>query len=201
VDRKHGKDGLSALRHAFLNAGKAAPSYLSDPSQHPAVTETPGGGLHLHFNYRGTRRYRSGAIARGLEAIHSGHLLTAPGSEKEGKRYRFYGDLAAAPEAPTTLLRMLTDITEPQPTPAPAAWTYHHPQHGSYSLDDIAEIIDRQGRANRQPGSRHLWEVEFIPFARKVGYSAADVISYLRTIFEASDHTATEIEHTVNSFY
>lgn len=198
IDRKGGKDGLRALRKVFLDAGLVLPGYLEDVETFPARTVSPSGGLHLHFRYRGTRRYRSGEIAPGLEAVHYNHLLTAPGSQKDGRPYVFYGSLDDAPEAPPVLLRLLTVFdTEKKIYPRP--WTYDR-HEGPLSLDDIAGIIERQGEHSPE-SSRNRYVYELAKFAKRKDRPAGEVEAWARARFEAPDFDAREIAAAIESAY
>lgn len=202
IDRKNGKDGLRELNRIFTEAGVALPSYLFDVYTFPARTLSPSGGLHLYFRYRGGTRYRSGDVTpgSGLEVKHTKGLLTAPGSEKDGRPYRFFGDLNAAPPLPPVVERFLTPYVEHTERSRPVHWDFDRKDHGPLSLDDIADIIDRQGEYS--PGaSRNRYCYEVAKFARKKDYPAAEVEIYLRGRFEAPDFDGREISGVVASAY
>jgi hypothetical protein len=198
IDRKNGKDGLKELYRIFSQAGRAMPSYLLDIGTFPAYTATPSNGLHLYFRYQGMKLYRSREIAPGLEAVHHNHLLTAPGSEKDDKPYIFYGDLANAPTAPTTLIAFLTEVTEE--TEAPIVWEYKQAQHGELSLQAIEQIIGGQGEYSAL-ASRNRFTYEVAKFARKKGYSPIEVEEYIAQRYQAETFTAYEIRVAINSAY
>jgi hypothetical protein len=200
IDRKGGKDGLQELYRVFHDKGLVLPSYLADLETFPALTTTPSGGLHLYFRYDGGKRYKSGEIAPGLEAVHYNHLLTAPGSRKDSGEYVFYGSLDDAPRAPVVLLRFLTEYRDPEKLKKRPTWTYDKPDRGPLSLDDIAGILDRQGEYS--PGaSRNRYAFELAKFAGRKGYSASEVEGYIRERYEAEDFPAREIAATVESAY
>ena len=198
IDRKNGKDGLQELYGLFSQAGKAMPGYLLDVGTFPAYTATPSNGLHLYFRYQGMKLYRSGEIAPGLEAVHHNHLLTAPGSEKNGKAYVFYGDLADAPAMPAVLLSFLQEVTE-ETTP-PIVWEYRQAQHGELSLPAIEQIIERQGDYSAL-ASRNRFTYEIAKFARKKGYSPIEVEEYIAQRYKSDTFTAYEIRVAINSAY
>ena len=198
IDRKNGKNGLAELYRIFTDTGLAPPTYLLAINTFPAQTATPSGGWHLYFRYRGHRRYTSSEIAPGLEAIHCNHLLTAPGSEKDGKPYRFSGDLHHAPPLPPVLEHFLTPYREAQKPKT--VWAFEHEKHGPLSLDDIAGIIARQGEYS--PGSsRNRYVYEIAKFAHRKGYGPLDVEEYIRARFEAPDFDAREIAGAVRSAF
>lgn len=198
VDRKNGKDGLRELYGIFLQAGKAMPAYLLDIATFPAYTATPSNGLHLYFRYQGLKLFRSCEIAPGLEAVHHNHLITAPGSEKDGKPYVFYGNLANAPTMPATLLSFLQEVPD-EDTPR-ITWEYDQAQHGELSLQEIERIIEEQG--DYSPiASRNRFTYEVAKFAKKKGYSPIEVEEYIAQRYQAGTFTAHEIRTAVNSAY
>ncbi|NCC64086.1 MAG: hypothetical protein EOM15_05480 [Spirochaetia bacterium] len=198
IDRKNGKDGLKELYNLFTKAGKAMPGYLLDIGTFPAYTATPSNGLHLYFRYSGLKLYRSCEIAPGLEAVHYNHLLTAPGSEKDGKPYTFYGSLDNAPAIPATLLSFLGEVQEGE---APRiVWEYKQAQHGTLSLQAIEQIIEGQGEFS-PAASRNRFTYEVAKFAQKKGYSPIEVEEYITQRYEAATFTAYEIRTAVSSAY
>ena len=197
IDRKKGKDGLLACYSLFTDAGLALPEYLQDIESFPALTVTPSGGYHLYFKYQGTP-YTSGDIAAGLECVHYNHLLTVPGSRKESGVYTFYGDLQKAPVLPAVFWRFLTERHGQEARIRPV-WTYKYTD-GELGLNDIAGIIDRQGRYSPSV-SRNRYTYEIARFARKKGHSSGEVESYIRDRLEAPDFDAREISRTVQSAY
>jgi hypothetical protein len=198
IDRKNGKDGLRELYNLFTQAGKAMPGYLLDIGTFPAYTATPSNGLHLYFKYSGLKLYKSCEIAPGLEAVHYNHLLTAPGSEKDGKPYIFYGSLDNAPAIPATLLSFLTEVQQEQNKRI--VWEYDKTQHGELSLQDIERIVEEQGEFS-PAASRNRFTYEVAKFAQKKGYSPSEVEEYIAQRYEAATFTAYEIRTAVNSAY
>lgn len=199
IDRKNGKDGLRELYSLFTKAGKAMPSYLLDIETFPAYTATPSNGLHLYFRYRGLKLFRSGELAPGLEAVHHNHLLTAPGSEKNGKPYLFYGDIGNAPEAPATLIAFMQEVREDERAHR-VVWDYEREQHGPLSLQDIEGIIEKQGQYSPL-ASRNRFTYELAKFAQRKGYSPNEVEEYIAQRYEGATFTAYEIRQAINSAY
>ena len=199
IDRKNGKDGLIELYRIFTMSRLAMPSYLLDIETFPALTVTPSGGLHLYFRYTDTTKYRPVDIAQGLEVFHYNHLLTVPGSRKGNREYRFYGDLREAPELPPVIKRFLTEYENSEKISRPV-WTYNQKQHGKLSIEDIAGVIDRQGRHSPE-ASRNRYSYEIAWFARKQGYPPGEIEAYLLGRFEAPDFPGTEIKKTIQSAF
>lgn len=200
IDRKNGKDGLRELYNLFTRAGKAMPGCLLDIGSFPAYTATPSNGLHLYFRYSGLKLYRSCEIAPGLEAVHYNHLLTAPGSEKDGRHYIFYGNLDNAPEAPATLLAFLQEVKPEGETRRRIAWDYEQARHGQLTLQDIEQIIGKQGLYT-PASSRNRYTYEVAKFAQRKGYSPIEVEEYIAQRYEGPTFTAYEIRQAINSAY
>lgn len=191
IDRKNDKDGLRELYGLFTEA--PAPDYLLHPETHPAYTETPSGGLHLYFKYEGTTQYRSGEIAPGLEVVHTRHLITAPGSKKDGRPYVFYGDLNEAPAIPFTLRRHFTKYEE-----APAdvhRFSWEQRDFSNTPLGTMADTIERQGNYS----GRNDFVYELAHWAAKTNTTAEEVIAFCRERFP--DFPESEITYTVRRQY
>jgi len=207
LDRKNGKDGALELVHLFDEAGVVPPPYLAsrEPADwtdtFPAYSLTPSDGLHLYFRWAGREQYRSGELRPGLEVVHTGHLLTAPGSMKDGRPYLFFGSLQDAPALPPVVRGLLEPLKTTGTTrTAPVHWEYKTTHHRDMSLGDIAEAIDRQGEYSRG-SSRNRWTYEVAKFARRKGYDPASVEGFVRELLEAPDFDAREISQTVRSAY
>ena len=197
VDRKNGKDGLRELYGIFLQAGKAMPAYLLDIATFPAYTATPSNGLHLYFRYQGLKLFRSCEIAPGLEAVHHNHLITAPGSEKDGKPYVFYGTLPTHPQCLLPCFPSCKKVPD-EDTPR-ITWEYDQAQHGELPTGD-ERIIEEQG--DYSPiASRNRFTYEVAKFAKKKGYSPIEVEEYIAQRYQAGTFTAHEIRTAVNSAY
>jgi len=206
LDLKNGKNGALELVHLFDDAGVIPPPYLAsrDPTDwadtFPAYSLTPSGGLHLYFRWTGTK-YRSGELRPGLEVVHTGHLLTAPGSIKNGTPYRFFGSLQDAPILPPVVRGLLEPLKIAETTrTAPVHWEYKTTHHRNMSLTEIADVIDRQGEYSRG-SSRNRWTYEVAKFAKRKGYDPITVERFIRDLLEAPDFDAREISQTIRSAY
>lgn len=207
LDRKNGKDGALELVRLFDEAGVVPPPYLAsrEPADwtatFPALTLTPSDGVHLYFRWTGRETYRSGELRPGLEVVHTGHLLTAPGSWKNGRQYLFFGRLQDAPVLPPVVRGLLQPLKVTEATrTGPVHWEYQARHHRDMSLPDIADAIDRQGEYSRG-SSRNRWSFEVAKFARRKGYAPGEVEGFIRELLEAPDFDAREIAQTVRSAY
>lgn len=202
IDRKSGKDGLAELRRVFLDAGKVLPEYLHDIDSFPALTRTPSDGFHLYFSYQGSRRYRSGEIAPGLEVVHYNHLVTAPGSEKDGKPYVFYGNLHETDTVPVVVLRFLTEWKDEEDIQKKRVYwpKADRRERDDLSVEDVVGIIDRQGEYSPE-ASRNRYLFEVAKFAARKGLPSGDVKTWAQGRLEASDFDLREIDQTIQSAY
>lgn len=193
IDRKNGKDGLQCL----CDLGVTLPDYMRDGvANHPAYTTTPSGGYHLFFRISTTVKYKSEDVGAGLEVVHYNHLITAPGSWKDGRTYVFCGDITKAPPFPFALKRFLTpwEVAKPAARPMPL------PTNTTLSLDDIVRIIDHQGQFSPE-ASRNRYCFEVARYARKTGIDSGTVACYLSNRFQGEDFTTREINGAVKSAY
>ncbi len=202
IDRKKGKDGLRDLYQVFSKKKLAMPEYLLDITRHPAHTQTPSNGFHLYFRYVGKELYPKTNITPGLEIVHDNHLLTAPGSQKEGKPYLFFGDLNKAPIFPYVLEEFVVEVNKKKKLKPSITWTYdnNNKQYAHMSLEKIEQTIIKQGRYSPE-SSRNEFAFAFAIFAKKKGYSEQEIEAYLANRMQAEDFTAREIQSTVRSAF
>lgn len=194
IDRKGGKDGLKEL----YDLGVPLPRYLSTGvTTHPAFTVSPSGGYHLYFRQSATTKYRSMEIRPGLEIVHYNHLITVPGSVKDGKPYVFYGDLRQAPSFPANLTGWLKPAERKQPIRLSSIKT-GDPKN--IALSSVVRAIDNQGEYS--PGSsRNHYCYAVAKYARNAGISPDEVRTHLCERLEAPDFPISEINSTINSAY
>lgn len=109
VDVKNGKDGKASLTEL---------GFPDLAALTPVRTRTPSGGWHLFFACNLTIKGTVGTIGPGLDVRNVRQFVVAPGSLKDGKRYREEGQplgSASLPPFPAAL------VPPPAPERAPVA--------------------------------------------------------------------------------
>ena len=203
IDRKNGKDGLEAMYNLFKERNIPTPACLTTLAEFPAYTTTPNNGYHLYFYNVTWRQFHSEEIAPGLEVVAENHLLTAPGSMKDGVTYEFFGDLAKAPVLPDAIMKLMrTEEDFHNQKHRAVQWEHEQrcTQTKQRTLDEICETIDKQGQYS--PGSsRNRYCFEVAKFASKQGFAAGEVVNYLYGRFGAPNFPEKEVIGAVESGY
>lgn len=183
-------DGLASFYVYFMQLGLTLPDYLRDISSgsFPCYTKTPGGGFHLHFKYKGTKRYPHQYLAQGVEVFHYGNALTAPGSKKATGDYILFGTIAQAPILPAIIENRLIPYQDIKPESVKPRFTYDRPewQKTPPPLPMIAQWA--HGDGNFDGRNRLCFEIARRAARNDYGYSAEEVEDFLRSYPQTAGH-------------
>ena len=203
IDMGHedGGNGLASFYAFFAQRGLALPDYLQDiqAGSFPCYTKTPSGGFHLHFKYKGTKRYPHQYLARGVEVFHFGNALTAPGSKKATGDYILVGSLAQAPTLPAIIENRLTPYQDEKPGVVKPHFTYERPdwQKTPPPLSMIAQWAYEDG--NFDGRNRLCFEIARRAARPDYGYTATEVEDFLRSYPQTAGHK--QIKDAVKSAF
>jgi len=203
IDMGHedGGDGLAAFYVYFMQLGLTLPDYLKDigAGSFPCYTKTPGGGFHLHFKYKGAKRYPHQYLAQGVEVFHFGNALTAPGSKKATGDYILFGTLAQAPTLPSVIENRLIPYQDAKPGSVKPRFTYERPdwQKTPPPLSMIAQWA--YGDGNFDGRNRLCFEIARRAARTDYGYTAEEVEDFLRSYPLTTGHK--QIRDAVHSAF
>jgi hypothetical protein len=137
-------DGLQNF-HAWLESiGKTRellPSYLRsiENGNFPCYMETPSGGLHLYFKYKGSTV--SGALCPHVEI----KTVQLSAGYKDGKPYVFIGDIDKAPNLPMFIRGRLPVVEKQTPRFIPLQQSK---QYDKSAWEKIVEWTDADSKGN-----------------------------------------------------
>jgi hypothetical protein len=205
IDRGHadGVDGIAEFYKLCEKLGKPKsllPAALRNlPDSFPCYVQTPSGGLHLYFKYRGPVITSGKNLAPGIEIKHTTPGLTVPGSYKDGKSYILHGNLENAPR----LYPFIEDVLpqprkKPQQKPAPAP-TRYIPDKKEFktTLENIKQWTEQDGPFNGR--NRFCYEFAKRAARDKYRFTRAEVIVFLKSDSYTAGHE--QIEDAVNSAF
>ncbi|GHU19561.1 hypothetical protein FACS189472_09530 [Alphaproteobacteria bacterium] len=205
IDRGHanGIDGLAKFYEMFekLNIFRPQlPKILQDieNGSFPVYTDTPSGGFHLYFKYKG-RAMKKCIPAPNVEIFHANGAVAAPGSIKNDKPYIFHGSLDDAPKLPPIIEKIIhQSMASEDQWKAPPKFTYQQPRDKSIpTLEQLAEYAENDGNY----AGRNELCFEIARRAARYGdyYSKNEVISFLQSYHRTSGHK--QIKNAVSSAY
>lgn len=203
IDMGHedGGNGLSAFYVFFMHLGLTLPDYLKDipAGSFPCYTKTPGGGFHLHFKYKGAKRYPHQYLAQGVEVFHFGNALTAPGSKKATGDYTLFGTLAQAPTLPAVIENRLIPYQDARPGAVKPRFTYERPdwQKTPPPMTMIAQWAVEDG--NFDGRNRLCFEIARRAARTDYGYTAEEVEDFLKSYPQTAGHA--QIRDAVKSAF
>lgn len=195
LDRKNGKDGVKDLHDALTLARFIIPrqlAYLDDDS-HPCTVYTPSGGFHLYYKYTGSPQNHAALTASGaVELFHTGNLITAPGSEKDGKPYRMAGSFYDAPTWPPILAAILARKLEAEARlkqeKAAKRAAYQAKQQGRNTTKPNLEQIAQWTIDDGEGTSKNPLCAGIALRAARYGYTAGEIETFLTTYPDTAGH-------------
>ncbi|GHT93338.1 hypothetical protein FACS1894122_08420 [Alphaproteobacteria bacterium] len=205
IDRGHanGIDGLAKFYEMFekLNIFRPQlPKILQDieNGSFPVYTNTPSGGFHLYFKYKG-QAMKKCIPTQNVEIFHANGAVAAPGSIKNNKPYIFHGSLDDAPKLPPLLEKIIhQSMASEDQWKAQPKFTYQQPRDKSIpTLEKLAEYAENDGNY----AGRNELCFEIARRAARYGdyYSQSEIISFLRSYPGTSGHK--QIKDAVSSAY
>ncbi|MDR0447248.1 MAG: bifunctional DNA primase/polymerase [Treponema sp.] len=200
IDRKPGKpDGLEAFYRMFPR--ETLPAELQGlPDSFPCYVQTPSGGFHLYFKYKG-QEVKLRELAQGVEVKEK--QITAPGSRRENGDYILHGELNKAPPLYGLIIDRIEETKKKKeqakaerskPRTKAAADRPVHYDKPRITLDDLAQ------EAVSAYGGHHDRQVSFAGRACRCKFSGAETLSYVKSRHDVFGNDS-DTENTVLSVF
>jgi hypothetical protein len=200
IDVKNGKNGIADFYQILESWGKPReklPAALRElPGSFPCYVETPSGGLHIYFKYRGPTTGK--LLSKNYESVeikYGGRTITIPGSRKPGGEYILHGSLDNAPE----LYGFITDnLPRPEKEPKKYIPMGKEKKQWETTWSKICEFTDIDGQAGAGRNNRAY---SLALHAKTHGWSEADTLDALKGEPSISGLPVTEIITAVQSAF